>query len=147
MQSMSMHLPIKEVTQNRNQGSWCCSFVSNTSSVLLSFKIYLESGEGAMIYSKGFSGQTLEKRNHLINLTQTMESICFRQKNLRSKTWNSNIVLRRRGTKSRWISFFTDLMDLNVLKYLSFFLKVKNIEKMRESKGGTEAIASLTNTI
>lgn len=100
-----------------------------------------------MIYSKGFSGQTLEKRNHLINLTQTMESICFRQKNLRSKTWNSNIVLRRRGTKSRWISFFTDLMDLNVLKYLSFFLKVKNIEKMRESKGGTEAITSLMNTI
>lgn len=38
-------------------------------------------------------------------------------------------------------------MDLDALKYLSFFLKVKNIEKTRESKGGTEPIASLINVI
>lgn len=38
-------------------------------------------------------------------------------------------------------------MDLDALKYLSFFLEVKNIENMRESKGETEAITNLMNII
>lgn len=36
-------------------------------------------------------------------------------------------------------------MGLDGLKYLSSFLEGKNIEKMRESKRGTEAVTSLMN--
>lgn len=38
-------------------------------------------------------------------------------------------------------------MDLDGLKYLSFFLECKNIEKMRESKRGAEAVTSIMNVV
>lgn len=115
--------------------------------MLLSFNIYLETGEGGMIYSKVFSWQTLEKRNHLINQTQIMESISSRQKTWNLKPGTVTLCSEEETTKSQQLLFFKELMDLDALKYPSFFLKVKNIEKTRESKGGTEPIASLIDII
>lgn len=66
------------------------------------------------------------------------------------KTWNlkpGTLILcsEEEATKSQQLSFFKELMDLDALKYLSFFLKIENIEKMRGSEGGTKAVTYLMN--
>lgn len=120
--------------------------------MLLSFNIYLESDweeEGVKFsdpMEKGFQLTKPREKNNLTNLTQMMDSISER------KTWNlkpGTLILcsEEEDTKSQELSFFKELMDLDALKYCSFFLKIKNIGKMKGSEGGTEGITRLMNII